>query len=323
MIKPIPDHIHPITLPTPFPVGPVHVYLLGGSPLTLVDTGPRTEEALEELEARLSELGHRLEDLEQIVITHSHADHYGLAATLVQRCGATVAAHSLCARRMERDGRGGGLRWYARLMRAAGVPVAALLKAAGGVRHVTGCSDPVVASSALSDGDVLTVGGTRWQILHLPGHSAGLICLYDPETRLLLGSDHLIKHISSNAIIEPPEPGTEERRKPLVEYWESLHRVEAMEVDLVLSGHGDPVADHRALIGRRFKFYSRRLDRMRRVLAQGPQTIWGLVQEIFPGLSGIDTFLSVSEILGHLDVLEEYGDVSVAKRRGVWYYEKH
>jgi glyoxylase-like metal-dependent hydrolase (beta-lactamase superfamily II) len=234
-----------------------------------------------------------------------------------------VLAHGLCANRMGSSAGREGLRWYARLLRAAGVPLTVRLRAAVGVRHVTGYCDPVAVSQTLDDGDVLSVGGRSWQVLHLPGHSPDLICLYEPSQRVLLGSDHLIKHISSNAIIEPPERGHSERRKPLVEYWDSLRRVEAMEIDRVLSGHGEPILDHRALISKRFSFYSRRLDRLRLLLAEGPQTVWSLVQELFPRLNGIDAFLSVSEVLGHLDVLEERGEVSISRRRGVWYYELH
>jgi len=157
-------------------------------------------------------------------------------------------------------------------------------------------------------------------VLHVPGHCPDLICLYEPETRLLLGSDHLIKHISSNAIIEPPSEKGAARRKPLVEYWASLRRVEAMDISLVLSGHGKPIEDHRALIARRFAFYQERLDRIRGVLQQGPHTVWGIVRQLFPRLGGIDTFLAVSEVLGHLDVMEVEGEVQAVTRRGVWRY---
>jgi glyoxylase-like metal-dependent hydrolase (beta-lactamase superfamily II) len=315
-------HVHQITLPTPFPVGPVHVYLLEGDRLTLVDTGPRTPEALSTLEEGLSALGYRVEDLQQIVISHAHADHYGLAATLAERSGAAVLAHPRCARELDAETeRGGSLRWYARLLRRVGVPLWIRFRVAGGFRHVSSHSDPVQVNRLLDEGDTVGLGDAEWQVLHMPGHSADLICLYQGEERLLLGSDHLIKHISSNAIIEPPERKGADRRRPLVEYWAGLRRVAAMDIDLVLSGHGPPIDDHRALIERRFSFYDRRLLSIRRILRQGPSTVWAIVEEIFPRLGGIDTFLAVSEILGHLDVMEDAGEVGITTRRGVWRYE--
>ncbi|MDH7485268.1 MAG: MBL fold metallo-hydrolase [Anaerolineae bacterium] len=300
----------------------MHVYLLEGEPLTLLDTGPRTPEALQELEAGLAALGYGVRDLQRIVISHDHADHYGLAATLAERSGAQVLAHPRCAARLSGDEESGGsLNWYAGLLRAAGVPLAVQLRVAGGFRHVNRHSSTVRVDHLVDEGDTLRLGEMRWEVLHTAGHAAGLICLYQRETRLLLGSDHLIKHISSNAIIEPPEREGAERRRPLVEYWASLRRVAEMDVDLVLSGHGEPIEDHRALIERRFAFYQERLDNIRAVLSAGPQTVWAIVQALFPRLGAIDTFLAVSEVLGHLDVMEAAGKVRVTGVNGIWRYE--
>jgi len=316
-----PAHLRQITLPTPFPVGPVHVYLLEGEPLTLLDTGPRTSEARRELEAGLLALGYRVTDLQQIVISHAHADHYGLAAELAERSGAAVMAHPRCAVQLSGQGsQGTNLRWYAGLLAAAGVPLTAQLRVASGFRRVNRHSDPVQVTRLLEDEDAIPLGRAMWQVLHTPGHCADLMCLYQPETRVLLGSDHLIKHISSNAIIEPPERPGGPRRRPLVEYWASLQRVAEMDIDLVLSGHGQPIDDQRALIAKRFAFYQERLKAIRGVLQGGPQSVWDIVGVLFPRLGGIDTFLAVSEILGHLDVMEDSGEVRVIHEDGVWHY---
>jgi len=207
------------------------------------------------------------------------------------------------------------------LMSAAGVPLATQLRVAGSFRHMNRHSATVQVEHLLDEGDSLRLGKATWEVFHTPGHAAGLICLYQRQARLLLGSDHLIKHISSNAIIEPPEREDAPRRRPLVEYWASLRRVAEMDIGLVLSGHGEPIDDHRALIEQRFAFYEQRLDDIRGVLNRGPQTVWDIVQELFPRLGGIDTFLAVSEILGHLDVMEAAGEVRVVTRNGVWRYE--
>ncbi len=74
------------TLDTPYPVGPVHCYSteLNGE-LTLFDTGPPTEEAKTYLRSHLD-----LNQLKQVILTHCHIDHYGLAAWLEQTYGASV-----------------------------------------------------------------------------------------------------------------------------------------------------------------------------------------------------------------------------------------
>ena len=67
------DHLHAIELPTPFPVGPITVFVgdAPGEPLTLIDTGPRTAEAQLALEAGLARLGYTPDELGHIIVTHS------------------------------------------------------------------------------------------------------------------------------------------------------------------------------------------------------------------------------------------------------------
>ena len=84
--------IHRIALPTPFLVGRVNCYLIEDEPLTLIDTGPNSGKSLDELERALAAHGHRIEDLELIVLTHQHMDHLGLLEILARRSGAEVAA---------------------------------------------------------------------------------------------------------------------------------------------------------------------------------------------------------------------------------------
>jgi glyoxylase-like metal-dependent hydrolase (beta-lactamase superfamily II) len=84
--------VHALPIPTPFAVGRVNCYLVDDDPLTLVDTGPNSGTSLTALEAALAEHGRRVEDLERIVITHQHMDHFGLLAILADRSGAEVCA---------------------------------------------------------------------------------------------------------------------------------------------------------------------------------------------------------------------------------------
>src|SRR3954470_9874354 len=81
-----------LPIPTPFAVGRVNCYLIEDDPLTLIDTGPNSGKALDELEQALAAHGRRVEDLELIVISHQHMDHLGLAGILARRSGAEVAA---------------------------------------------------------------------------------------------------------------------------------------------------------------------------------------------------------------------------------------
>src|SRR5436190_22428157 len=84
--------IHMMRIPTPFAVGRVNCYLIEDDPLTLIDTGPNSGKALDELERQVGELGHTLEDIQLVVLTHQHIDHLGLVEIIAARSGADVAA---------------------------------------------------------------------------------------------------------------------------------------------------------------------------------------------------------------------------------------
>src|ERR1043165_2567430 len=74
--------IIPISVPTPFYVGPVNVYLIAEDPVTLIDTGPKTKEATAALQDGLRRAGFRVSDVRRIVLTHAHEDHCGLARSV-------------------------------------------------------------------------------------------------------------------------------------------------------------------------------------------------------------------------------------------------
>src|SRR6267378_2231344 len=74
--------IIPISLPTPFYIGTVNVYLIAEDPITIIDTGPKTKEAIEALRAGLRSVGFLVSDIRRIVLTHAHEDHCGLARSL-------------------------------------------------------------------------------------------------------------------------------------------------------------------------------------------------------------------------------------------------
>src|SRR4026208_867230 len=112
--------IIPISLPTPFYIGPVNVYLIAEDPLTIIDTGPKTKETIEALRAGLRKAGYLVSDLRRIVLTHAHEDHCGLARSLRDEAkNAEVFVHEW------ETGHRAGRRRYAedrRLRGRAGVP---------------------------------------------------------------------------------------------------------------------------------------------------------------------------------------------------------
>ena len=320
---PLMSRLHRITLPTPFAVGPVHTYLAEGDPLTLIDTGVDTEDSLAALQAGLSAHGYELSDIQRIIITHSHVDHFGLAQRIAAAGNAEILAHPLAQPIVEDwpESRARRECFGYDLLRSAGVPEDLVARSDKLLRSYDLFQRPVQLTGFLEEGTTLRLADVDWQVLYCPGHAADLICFYEPGSQVLIGNDHLLAHISSNAIVSAPPLGESARRRPLIDYWQSLRRVADMDIALTLTGHGEAVSDASGLIEQRFAFHQRRLARLLDLLTGGDQSVWQLAQGLLPRMGANDTFLAVSEVVGHLDVLEGKGGVTAeTDDRGVWRY---
>jgi glyoxylase-like metal-dependent hydrolase (beta-lactamase superfamily II) len=317
--------IHCLSLPTPFQVGRVNTYLIEDDPLTLVDSGPNSGTTLDALERALAAHGRRVEDLELIVISHQHIDHLGLVSILARRSGAQVAALDLLAPRVEqwKESMDADDAFAERVMTEHGIPqdVCYALLAVSQSYRSWGAAATV--TMPLAAGSELKLRDRTLRVLHRPGHSPSDTIFHDEQRAILLGADHLIKHISSNPLISRPleedlNEGDEPPARPhaLEIYMESLRATRAMQhVDFVLAGHGEPVTDHVALIDERFRLHERRAEKIRRLIAEAPSTAYEIAQSLWGNVAVTQAYLTLSEVLGHVDLLIADGHV-VEQRDG-------
>jgi glyoxylase-like metal-dependent hydrolase (beta-lactamase superfamily II) len=316
--------IHRLPIPTPFAVGKVNCYLIEGEQLTLVDTGPNSGRSLDILSEQLAAHGHAIEDIELVLITHNHVDHVGLTEIVVEHSGAEVAALGAAARRLadyeaeaERDDE-----FAVALMLKSGIPeeialalqsVSSTFRAWGGRVNVT---------RELADGEVLDLGDRKLEVLFRPGHSPMDTVFWDPERQLGFVGDHLLPHISSNPIIARPLDGSPGRTQSLVSYIESFKKTrELPEGAILFPGHGEPIDDHRALIDARFASTDRRKEKLLRLLAEGPRSGYELAQSMWGNIAVTQAFLTLSEVIGHMDLLEAEGRVHELDDGGVTRFE--
>ena len=153
------------------------------------------------------------------------------------------------------------------------------------------------------------------QALHRPGHSPSDTVFWDAERRILIAADHLISHISSNPLITRPLDGSEQRTQALVTYIESMRKTREMPAEIVLSGHGEPITDHVALIDDRLAKHERRKEKIYKLIAKQPRTGYELAQAIWGNVAVTQAFLTLSEVIGHADLLVNEGRVREAERR--------
>jgi len=304
--------IHRLAVPTPFLVGRVNCYLIEDRPLTLVDTGPNSGKSLDELEQALGALGHRVEELELIVITHQHMDHLGLLEILSRRSGAEVAALDLLTGYLSNFSAGAAQddEFAMGVMRRHGVPgdLATALSSVGASFRAFGSSGRV--TRPLRDGDRLEFEDRTLEVLHRPGHSPSDTIFWDRERASLIAGDHLLGHISSNPLVSRPpgdaDPGTE-RPRALIQYIASMRATRELPLKLVLPGHGDPVTDHVALIDERLRMHERRARKLLGMLADRPLTAYELALRMWGNVAVTQAYLTISEVLGHMDLLTAAG----------------
>jgi glyoxylase-like metal-dependent hydrolase (beta-lactamase superfamily II) len=310
--------IHRLAIPTPFAVGRVNVYLIEDEPLTLVDTGPNSGTSLDALERGLAAHGRSLADLELIVLTHQHIDHLGLVDVIRRRSGAEVAASELARPFVERYGEEASAEddFAVELMRRHGIP-AEMARALQSVRQAfRAWGAHTTVDRVLADGDGLELRDRVLEVAFRPGHSPSDTVFHDPRRRMLIAGDHLLKDISSNPLMTRPVAGGE-RSQALVVYLESLRRTREMELDLVLPGHGDPVLDHRALIDARLALHERRAEKLHRLIAKRPCSAYELAQAMWGDIAVTQAYLTLSEVLGHTDLLLNAGRVREEESGGV------
>ncbi|HTW41837.1 MAG TPA: MBL fold metallo-hydrolase [Solirubrobacteraceae bacterium] len=319
------EGIHCLAIPTPFMVGRVNAYLIEDSPLTLVDSGPNSAKALDELEQALHAHGHKIEDIELLVVTHQHIDHFGLAAILARRSGAEVAALGALAPFLASYGQEAELDdlFAERLMLRHGIPpeVVTVLRAVSAGFRAWGAA--VQITRPLADGALLELRDRKLRVLHRPGHSPSDTVFVDEERAIMLAADHLIAHISSNPLLARPLAASAEhdydgpRPQALLTYIDSLEKTRAMELSLVLSGHGRPITDHVALIDERFRLHRRRAQKIAGLIASQPRTAHEIAQELWGNVAVTQAYLTLSEVLGHVDLLLRDGTVVEQEHDGV------
>jgi glyoxylase-like metal-dependent hydrolase (beta-lactamase superfamily II) len=316
--------IHVLRVPTPFVVGRVNCYLVEDDPLTLVDAGPNSATSLTVLEAALGEHGRRIEDLERIVITHQHIDHIGLVQILADRSGAEVCALDALAPWLARysEVMEGDDAFAEAIMLRHGIPQDIVIALRAVTRSFRAWGSSCAVDTALADGAVLPFAGRAWRVHHRPGHSPSDTVFHDEASGELIGGDHLIKHISSNPLISRPLDGAEpaERPQALVAYLASLRATRDMELEVVHPGHGDPVDDHRALIDERFAMHERRAAKLHGLVAERPRTAHELAQELWGNVAVTQAYLTLSEVLGHVDLLLDDGRVVEEEADGVVHF---
>jgi glyoxylase-like metal-dependent hydrolase (beta-lactamase superfamily II) len=313
-----------LVLPLPWPaLDRVNAYALADDEgVILVDCGardPAVEDGheLDHLEAALGAVGFELSDVRRLILTHPHPDHFGLAGRLVDETGCEVWIHSSSREELDFYRDPGAARERIRaLLSGHGIGGNDLEELTGFVdwsAFLTGVIEP---TRTLNDGDEFRVGGRSWTFVHTPGHSRSHVCMWAAAEWLLISGDHLLGTIT-------PHIDYHGEGDPLGDFLASLRKIELLDPDLVLPGHGRPFPDGGARARSVERHHDRRLGSILQVIRREPHSLDEITDAIFGStLLNYHRRLALGEALAHLAYLVKRGEVERLSEDGAYRYRK-
>jgi len=265
------------SIPVPLPNNPlryvlVYVLELDGGGVAIVDAGWNTDEAWGALSAGLATAGGSMADVEAVLVTHIHPDHYGLAGRVREASGAWIGLHPedavmLKSRYVDTDDL---LEAMTSVLTLSGVPdekLPDLALASMVIKSMVTMAEPDVL---FEDQKEIELRGWRLRTIWTPGHSPGHVCFHSADRRLLLSGDHILPRITPNISVH-----AQQFSNPLGDYLESLAKVRDLGTDEVLPAHEYRFADLGSRIDELTAHHADRLDEIVEDLRANPgSTAW-------------------------------------------------
>lgn len=299
----IADDVYAIPLPL-WDGSPVNAYVaIGADGLWLIDGGLGSDECQATLRNGIRTLGFDFErDVRALLVTHGHNDHVGAAEAVLERGG------DLLAHRVEATaGRQIGFDevW---LSRQAGLPDEGQGQAERWRPFVW--PEP---TRLLEDNDRLHWGNLDLQVVWCPGHTPGLVCLYEPERKWLFTTDHVMRRA-------PAPIGVRHawEDNPLQDYLGSVDKLKALDVHTVLPGHGRPFHHLRQRLQQIEQEIASQLETVVDLLRRGPATAFELARasSALRDRRPMASRYHVSLVLARLRFLQRLGQVFPIEAEG-------
>lgn len=318
--------IYQLKIPIDNPLEFINSYLIEGEEgWLMVDTGWNTPEVFASLSQQLEEMRVALKDITQIVVTHIHPDHYGLAGRLKLLYDAELAFHRVEkdfveSRYVDIDGLIAEMRQW---LRFNGVPPEVQDNLGQASLFMKEFVVPALPDRVLDNGDIVSTGLCHFEVIWTPGHSMGHICLYERERKVLISGDHILPTITPNISLH-----TQSGLNPLGDYMHSLRKVESLAVDLVLPSHEQIFADLPGRIKEIKTHHEERKAVIVDILGNQPRTAYEVSSRVpwhtngvsWEALPPLDRRIAVTETLAHLELLRAEEKVEKVIKEDIAFY---
>lgn len=322
--------IHWLKLPITLPESPpthVNAYLVQGDRgYLLIDTGWNTDETLDSLRKYLTGIGADIRDISQIVVTHVHPDHYGLAGRVKRMSGAVLALNDIEkgfieSRYINMDTL---LEQTSNWLGINGVPTDELADIRNATVGLEQLVVPIYPDVTLHGGETISIGAFTFQVLLTPGHSSGHVCLYEPKKKVLISGDHILPTITPNIGSHPQSIAN-----PLSQYLNSLNDLKQLDVGLILPGHESPFTKLKPRIDELIRHHEQRNLEILTAVKNQAKTAYQIAREITWGVTAswqdmplFHKRLAISETLAHLELMTINGQIGKLSKDGMIYYRQ-
>ncbi|NLD38606.1 MAG: MBL fold metallo-hydrolase [Desulfatiglans sp.] len=320
LIRPFPETRNITPIPIPFNEVPylltANIYALGKEEITLIDAGPDIPGALQFIMDTFKREGLIFNNINRIILTHGHMDHFGLASEIIKRLDHTVEIYihpegvwKISSEFLKNE------IWADELdllQQMAGIPDDILNAMKRGIRKYYSIAKPIDEPKEMADGHIFKGEGYSLRVIFTPGHDPGLCCLYESEQKILFSSDHIIKNLTPKPILAlSRDRMIDKNYKGLIYYLKSLDRVSGLDVRHLFPGHGEYISDMKPVIGMYRVHYKERMEQVLNAVKDEELPAYNMVRKIFPNVEKADVFIALSEIFSHLELLESDNKIEI------------
>ncbi len=303
-----------IKVPAPKEVDKVNCILLDAEKTILIDPGPNTEKAFNAVIDGLKRNNVKPEDIESILITHPHSDHFGNAHRMKQVSEAEICIHREAAEIVEnfQSYKRKQIEFFSDYFRRMGVREEEIEQALEeGLPNTY--STVLEVDRNLEDGETIDLGSETLKCVKVEGHAKGSMCFILNEKELAFTGDFMLPEITPNPMLMLPE-GDSKPPFSLILYLNSLHSFKSYSMK-GYGGHEDLIEDVGERATKIIKHHEERKEEIFDEI-KGGVTAFQVMESFFGELNKDQYYLGMAEIISHIQLLEKEKRVERKEKNG-------